>query len=174
MTLQQLNKHQIYYGLVMLAVFFTSYFYWDSMKYGILVGFQAKVTTFFLWAFVTIISILHYLNNINESTTAVNDKGSALEKPLDYLQFVGTYTTILSAAQTLGREFLLLTNFPEQSNCKNFNDFDKICFVSCVIVLISYAYVKMKPVVFEAFVKKQQVIPNLNLDMEQIRQEQVK
>lgn len=159
--MRNINLRLIYVALLLLLLFFSAFFAWEYVKFFIVLFLKSPILTVSIWFFLTIIAIVHYINNINKEPNSINDK-EGLEKPMDYLQFVGTYATILSSAQTFAKEFFMQWNFPNETNCKNFNDFDKICIISCVFVLVYYSFIKIAPICSEAFKKKSPVTSDNN------------
>jgi uncharacterized membrane protein len=151
--MNNLNWKLIIAALLLFISAIAAYYNWDFMKLLIAGFLKSPLLTLGIWALIVIVSIIHYINNHSQELNSINDK-EGLERPLDYLQFIGTYATILTSAQTFGREFFFQWNFPNETNCKNFSEFDKICMISCVFVLIYYSFLKIKPVVGEAFKKR--------------------
>lgn len=157
--MNNLNWKLIIVALLLFSSAVTAYYSWDVLKFGIAILLKSPILTLAIWASISIIAIMHYFNNHTEEPNSINDK-EGLEKPMNYFQFIGTYATILTSAQTFSKEFFLQWNFPNETNCKNFTEFDRICIVSCIFVLMYYSFVKIRPVFEEAFKKKAKVRMN--------------
>lgn len=150
---EKLNLKLIFVTLLLLVSALAAYYYWTIMKEWILGTLKSEVLTFLIWAFLVVICLIHFVIYRSDESNVISDK-DGLEKPLDYFQFVGTYGVILTFAKTFGCEFFVQWNFPEASNCNNFNKFDQICMISCVVLLINYSAHKIYPVLEDIFVKK--------------------
>jgi hypothetical protein len=151
--MNHINTRLIIVAIALFIIAILAYASWNALKDYICFILQSGAVTAIIWIFLFVLSAIHYFGNNITEKNSINDK-AGLEKPFEYLQFVGTYGTILTSAQTLGREFFMQWNFPEITSCKNFSDLDKISLLCCVFVLVHYSYIKIYPVVIEAFVKK--------------------
>ena len=150
---ERLNLKLIFVTLLLLVSALVAYYYWVILREWILGTLKSDLLTFLIWTFLVVISLVHFFIYNEKKSNAISDK-DGLEKPLDYFQFIGTYGVILTFAKTFGCEFFVQWNFPEMSQCDNFNKFDQICMVSCVFLLINYSLQKIYPVLEDIFIKK--------------------
>ncbi len=157
--MKRININLIVVALLLFLVSIVAYVFWNTIKYLICNILESGVMTAIIWILLFVIAIIHYFNNNIEDKNLINDR-EGLEKPFDYLQFVGTYGVILTSAQRLGKEFFLQWNFPDVTSCKNFTNIDNISLLCCVFVLVHYSFIKVSPIAIEAFTKKSPIQRN--------------
>ena len=150
---EKLNWRLIFVAIMLMALSLGAYYYWGVIKYWISSTLKSEILTVIIWIFLTTVLAIHFYIYRASNVNVISDK-DGLEKPLDYLQFTGTYGVILTFAKTFSCEFFLQWNFPGESQCSNLGFFDKICMISCVFVLINYSFYKIWPVLEDIFIKK--------------------
>lgn len=129
---------------------------WEHTSKGIFTVLSSDIITTSIWISLVIFLIIHYVRNHNTEENVISEK-EGLEKPIDYLQFLFTYGAIGLTLQTTSRELFAQLNFEELSKCQEMSGFDCFGFLAVIIVLSSYSYNKIKPVVLEAIKPKEKI-----------------
>ena len=144
----------------LFALSIISFANWVEISELIMTLLESKYLTFSIWILLILIAFFHFYSHTN-SKNLISDK-EGLDKPIDYLQFVFTYSAIASSIQALSREVFAHYNFKNLSKCKDFNSIENASFIIVIIVLTFYSYGRIKPVVKDLIYSKKKI--KLNKD----------
>jgi len=139
-------------SLFVLSMF--SFANWSNVSFFIMKLLESRYLTVGIWILILLIAIFHFYSHTNKNL--ISDK-EGLDKPIDYVQFVFTYSAIASSIQALSREVFAHYNFKTLSKCKDFNGIENVSFIIVIIVLTFYSYGRIKPIVKDLIYNKKKI-----------------